>query len=327
MQVGLGAQFLAGHLQANEPKQVEKKIPKQTTGVSDSLREYGQTGIPPRLQWQNDHGYCGEVSIQSIGLYYGAWISQGLIRQIARGEVLLGLNAEQVLRRLHFTFRTWDTVGQPRPQFCAFMSWLKFNLTQGVPCIAGIYLSGFPHADYDHIVPVVGVISAQPKSMAYDPKDVLIYHNLFSLRPMYRAFGRLGATREHAKAGMAEGGNIPWRYVYGVAVTGLQDEGAITLPVRLSVDAPSEPNLANEKRIAMRGVVTVSRLIPGHRYILLRFDEVSKVPIRGGAEAFLESRYSARVEFQACDAMWTYADPKPIFSNGATYYRCFSITR
>ncbi|CAF4311410.1 unnamed protein product, partial [Adineta steineri] len=45
--------------------------------------------IPPRLQWANDNGYCGETALQSIGLYYGAWISQKLIRDINKGEYLL----------------------------------------------------------------------------------------------------------------------------------------------------------------------------------------------------------------------------------------------
>jgi hypothetical protein len=26
--------------------------------------------IPPRLQWKNDSGYCGETAVQSIGMSY-----------------------------------------------------------------------------------------------------------------------------------------------------------------------------------------------------------------------------------------------------------------
>jgi hypothetical protein len=26
--------------------------------------------IPPRLQWENGHGYCGETAIQSFGMYF-----------------------------------------------------------------------------------------------------------------------------------------------------------------------------------------------------------------------------------------------------------------
>jgi hypothetical protein len=26
--------------------------------------------IPPRLQWHNGNGYCGETSVQSIGMFF-----------------------------------------------------------------------------------------------------------------------------------------------------------------------------------------------------------------------------------------------------------------
>jgi hypothetical protein len=32
--------------------------------------------IPPRLQWEANFGYCGEVSLISAGLYYGQYLSQ-----------------------------------------------------------------------------------------------------------------------------------------------------------------------------------------------------------------------------------------------------------
>lgn len=46
--------------------------------------------IPPRFQWENGHGFCGETSIQSISLYYGNYISQNQVRKIAGSEVLVG---------------------------------------------------------------------------------------------------------------------------------------------------------------------------------------------------------------------------------------------
>ena len=41
-----------------------------------------QLDIPPRHQWDNYNGYCGECSIQQIGLYYGMYVSQYRIREI-----------------------------------------------------------------------------------------------------------------------------------------------------------------------------------------------------------------------------------------------------
>ncbi|MDP2877496.1 MAG: hypothetical protein Q8O00_15015 [Holophaga sp.] len=279
--------------------------------------------IPPRLQWQSNHGYCGEASIQSIGLFYGAWISQGLIRKAAGGELLLGVNDQTALEKLHFTAEAWDTANQGKPQFIGFMSWLKSKLSNDVPCLLAIYLQGFPHADYDHIVPVVGVISAHPGQAGYDPQDILIYHNLFSSQPINRSFQSLPATREQCRYGMTLGGNIPENLCFGLAVTGLRDSNGITLPLSLAVDHPNEPNpILGEKASLLRGKITVSKLQPGQRYILLRFDKTAEVPTQGNATAFLRSPHSNRIDFLATDTLWSYADPKPIASEGATYYRC-----
>jgi hypothetical protein len=41
-----------------------------------------QLNIPPRAQWDNNNGYCGECAIQQIALYYGSYISQYNARKI-----------------------------------------------------------------------------------------------------------------------------------------------------------------------------------------------------------------------------------------------------
>lgn len=39
--------------------------------------------LPPRLQWEHNGGYCGEVSMIVAGLYYGQYLSQYDVRAIA----------------------------------------------------------------------------------------------------------------------------------------------------------------------------------------------------------------------------------------------------
>ncbi|MBK8816213.1 MAG: hypothetical protein IPN42_12290 [Methylococcaceae bacterium] len=41
--------------------------------------------IRPRLQWNHNGGYCGEVSMISAGLYFGQYLSQFDVRSIASG--------------------------------------------------------------------------------------------------------------------------------------------------------------------------------------------------------------------------------------------------
>ncbi|CAF1030644.1 unnamed protein product [Adineta steineri] len=80
--------------------------------------------IPPQLQWDNDNGYCGGAALQSIDLYYSAWISQKLIRDINKGVYLLQpvtfndhRDPLRTLTLLHFTYNEWDRINSPQPQF------------------------------------------------------------------------------------------------------------------------------------------------------------------------------------------------------------------
>src|SRR5260370_2770219 len=73
--------------------------------------------IPPRIEWNSGVGFCGEASIQTIALYYGAWISQYKVRAVAGGPVVFGTGSETVLTALHFNFDAWDFAGPTNPQF------------------------------------------------------------------------------------------------------------------------------------------------------------------------------------------------------------------
>lgn len=161
--------------------------------------------IPARLQWDNANGYCGEASIQSIGtysshfgiiedvtfplligLFYGAWISQKLVRDLNKGEYLLpslSANSYQerdplgTLKRLHFTYEEWDWENSPQPQFRPFCRWMKRCLLRQHPFMFGIFLEGMDYDDYDHIVPAVGLRYRNDED--YDAEDELIYYDLY----------------------------------------------------------------------------------------------------------------------------------------------------
>src|SRR5262249_22321879 len=136
--------------------------------------------IPPRHQWENDSGYCGETSIQAIALYYGAWISQKVVRDVAGGELLIGVNDETALVALHLAHTTWDTTS-PTPQFESFVAWTKSHLEQRVPVVYGVYLTdGINDADYDHIVPATGITAASASD--YSAGDTLISSDNFGDR-------------------------------------------------------------------------------------------------------------------------------------------------
>ncbi|HEX4418307.1 MAG TPA: hypothetical protein VH165_10435 [Kofleriaceae bacterium] len=279
-----------------------------------------QLDIPPRQQWENDGGYCGETSIQAIGLYYGAWISQQVVRKVAKGELLIGVNEETALNALYLAHTTWDS-SAPGPQFESFVAWIKSQLEQRVPVVYTIYLTdGINDPDYDHIVPATGIVATA--ASGYDAKDTLISSDNFGDQ-IERPVGDLVGTRASCSMSSTQGGCVPRDVDYGFSITGITDARSATLPVQIQVPVDHEPNISvGEAAMPLTASVTVSALQPGHNYALLRYDDYTKVPTNAVAADFLTSSYSHRVDFTADAAQWTYADPVSFPSSGATYYRC-----
>lgn len=228
--------------------------------------------IPPRYQWENNSGYCGEVSLVSAGLYYGQYLSQYDVRAIICGQcgedtcqMLLGVNdaqAAQALRLRHERKITQDSK--------EFLRWVKHHVTLGHPVIIGVmnneYLlygdtnsvAGQP--DYDHIVPVIGIGSDMPFSGKYEENDVILFsdNGLITVNgnnpavpgnknvPYYYTyrFGSFVGNRE--KANLPNG--HPYTLVqlpnedqgdsifnYGIALLGIDGEEE-TLPVQISTN-------------------------------------------------------------------------------------------
>jgi hypothetical protein len=285
-----------------------------TTGPAVSV----QLPIPLRLQWPNDHGYCGETSMQAIGLYYGAWISQDLARRVAGGEVLLGVNAKAALEAFSLDPEEWQS--SSRPQFQGFAVWTKNHLASGHPVIFGAYLTdGFGDPDYDHIMPATGI---RYESLAsYAASDELTYTDNYG-HAIVRPIGTLSATRVTCGYSSAQGGCIPSEIDYGVAVKGIIDRQGATLPVSIAVPGDSEPNVTRGgSPVPMNATVTASKLTARATYALLRYDNRENVPSNATAAGFLSSRYDYRVDFTAEGPTWSYSDPVSFRSDGGTFYR------
>jgi hypothetical protein len=278
--------------------------------------------IPNRLQWQTGNGWCGEMSIQSVALYYGAWVSESVVRSLAGGELLLGVNEQEALDALKFSYSIWSD-DAATPQANQFTLWLKRQIVNETPSIMAVYLSGRSDSSYDHIIPVVGV--KYTDLSRFDEADEFIVNDL-AKRQVTRPISSYVATRQDCAYAGDDSGCIPQMRNYGVAIAGILDAQHVTLPVRLSVEANTEPNVskgaAPEQMVA---TVKVSGLQPGGNYTLLRYDNLERpldVPTNATAAEFLASNYQQRVDFTAVSSEWTYQETKPFPSNGTTYYRC-----
>ena len=266
--------------------------------------------LPPRIQWDANYGYCGEVSFISAGLNYGQYISQYDARALASknagqrlesSQLLLGVNDVAAAKAMHLTATAFNTTQQPTST--AFLTWVKSNVTAGYPVVIGVFMNqnrfyGTTNlyagdTEYDHIVAVTGMTSTRPLTgtATYYADDVLTFNdngewttngqpqNAFSF-----AFGTFVTTRQQANAKTAAVYSLKNGGDYGIAITGIIDLSHETMPVRLTTSTNAEtPAIVDgsNTRPAAKPVtltITVSSLKPGTTYTLYRYNSMTKVP-------------------------------------------------
>ena len=266
--------------------------------------------LPPRIQWDANYGYCGEVSFISAGLNYGQYISQYDARALASknagqrlesSQLLLGVNDVAAAKAMHLTATAFNTTQQPTST--AFLTWVKSNVTAGYPVVIGVFMNqnrfyGTTNlyagdTEYDHIVAVTGMTSTRPLTgtATYYADDVLTFNdngewttngqpqNAFSF-----AFGTFVTTRQQANAKTAAVYSLKNGADYGIAITGIIDLSHETMPVRLTTSTNAEtPAIVDgsNTRPAAKPVtltITVSSLKPGTTYTLYRYNSMTKVP-------------------------------------------------
>lgn len=275
-----------------------------------ALQQMVNNIIPPRLQWNANSGYCGEVSLISAGLYYGQYISQYDARLATsknatqKDQLLLGTNAVFAANKMHLNAVEWNACKEKNTN--DFLVWVKQNVVKGYPVAIGIFTNEYlfynktdPKAgdpNYDHIVPVTGIESSHPLNCDdYFGDDVLNFNDnglwAPSNKPVYlfnSNFDEFQATRKQANA---KDGNI---YSlsnkgtnYGIAITGVMDLNCDTLPVRLDTNLnyenPEIHDKSNTRPAAMPIIltITVSGLKPGEVYNLYRYNALESVPNAG----------------------------------------------
>jgi hypothetical protein len=133
-------------------------------------------------------------------------------------------------------------------------------------------------------------------------------------------------------AGSPNGGCAPQQIDYGVAVTGIVDDGNATVPARLVVSnkdgsfnsTEPDPNNGGQP-IELVGHATCGAfdapLTPGRGYTLLRYDSLAKVPTSGNAQAFV-SASDAQHTFMATASEYTWDDPNSFLNTAVVVYRC-----
>jgi hypothetical protein len=215
------AQLLAApsHAWAAEPgcgqQLVDGTTPPPTTSYI-----YPRQPLQPFYQWENNYGYCGEVSMIEAGLNNGQWMSQFNARLVCgaglsqsgptgacaahQGQVdynaqlliedpgtgVTGPNtyadAAMCLSNSRLSATTYDYSGQTPGMagYEEYMSWVKQEAIAGHQVTMAILMKGSGGSQYDHEVAVIKIgTNHSPADPTYYPDDVLYFddHGVYTL--------------------------------------------------------------------------------------------------------------------------------------------------
>lgn len=283
---------------------------------NSSISKDVRLDIPPRIQWNNNGGYCGASSIQQVALYYGTYVSQDICRQvIGNEEILLGVNEHNVLEALSLEYIRWQSI-QFFPQNKRFIKWMKYHLNNNNPVLLGVYMRNGDNSWYDHIVPSVGYISFNNYNQ-FNENDIIIFNSCWDDIIYSYNVNNFINNRNESKKDNAPIFSIPKNINFGCAILGIADKNKETVPVKISLENNYEPNISKgEQAIVINGNIEISSLEKGKEYLLIEYLDPKKIPNHN----FRSSKYDNSIEFKAQSNLKSI--PVSIMSDSFISYRC-----
>ena len=163
------------------------------------------TNEQPRFQWNANSGYCGETSVQTALMRYGAWMSVFDIREVIAAvqpklvdpsktasqqqQMLLGENDQATAAAVNMLYEEYSSTGNPsnpagNTDTTLFLAWMKKQIRAGYSVSFGLFTSsGKPGASggqstYDHIVSVANIQSNYNDDL-YHVDDILCFNDWY----------------------------------------------------------------------------------------------------------------------------------------------------
>lgn len=197
-----------------------QKLVDGTTPPATAAYIYPRQPVQPFYQWENNLGYCGEVSMMQAGLNNGQWMSQWNARLICGtglsqsgpngacaahhgqpdfnaqlliedpGTGVTGTNtyaaAAQCLSNSRLNGSTYNYSAQPPGMagYQSYMSWVKQEVIAGHQATIALLINGGGGSQYDHEVAVVKIgTNHSPTDPAYYADDVVYFddHGVYTL--------------------------------------------------------------------------------------------------------------------------------------------------
>ncbi len=208
-----------GAAQGAEPS-CGQQLVDGTIPPSTSFYIYPRQPLQPFYQWENNDGYCGEVSMIEAGLNNGQWMSQFNARLVCgtglsqsglngacaahHGEVNYNAqlliedpgtgvsgpntyaNAALCLSNSRLSGATFNYSAQTAGSagYQQYMSWVKQEVISGHQVTMAILLNGGSDPQYDHEVAVIKIgTNHSPTDPTYYPDDVVYFddHGVYTL--------------------------------------------------------------------------------------------------------------------------------------------------
>jgi hypothetical protein len=311
--------------------------------------------IPPRFMWgwaPGVSGYCGSVSMQTAGIWYGNWFTEDYVRGTSGGhdgahQMYISYPEDLAIPdtaliaacpKLKMNCTMWNYRAAPQPQHADFLRWAASGIDRGHPVLLGIFwgAEATPNPDYDHLVPMIGYEPAgaaeRHQEGAVGDVSVVYYNDLHAnvtTRAAVSDFVKNRSTCITAERFGPKSFCLQYWVNYGLEVSGNLQEPASgeapLRPVRLVMGNWTEPDYSqedklNEPPVLLSARVIVSELSAGVNYALLRFDDPLLTPV----SRFLESPHVREKNVFVATAATAEFD-RNFMSNTTQLFRCVEV--
>jgi hypothetical protein len=191
-----------------------------TTPPTTTSYIYPRQPLQPFYQWENNDGYCGEVSMMQAGLNNGQWMSQfnarlvcgtglsqsGVNGACAAHQNSVNYNAQLLIEdpgtgvsgpstyanaalclansRLNGTTYDYSLQSTGMAGYEQYMSWVKQQVIDGNQVTLAVLLNGGTDPQYDHEVAVIKIgTNHSPTDPTYYADDVIYFddHGVYTL--------------------------------------------------------------------------------------------------------------------------------------------------
>ena len=296
--------------------------------------------LPARYMWgwePGRSGFCGSMTIQTTNLYYGNYISQGLVRASHGNKELNSFeDIEYAMTKLKMVFESWDYKKEKAPQHKAFWKWVKSHLKNGRPLVGTAYekMRG-DYSNFDHIIPYVGYYSEN--GLEYSENDKIYYNDLFFTFTRENTLKDFIKTAKECHTEKAQNREwcMPKDVNYASAIFGFKGM-AETVKAKLSVGRIDEPDWSeedkqNQKPVPLTGTLSMSGMQKGQSYSIYRFSgkdgpdsksiDLTNLPDKDFDQS---QTYDFKYDYVADADEGIFVDPNMFMSNTAQFYRVVS---